>query len=56
MVALDVDVSLIVIGKRDFADMVQAGDPFAVSVVREGIQLYGDFLNECGKGASGKSV
>jgi Arc/MetJ-type ribon-helix-helix transcriptional regulator len=56
MVALDVDVSLIVIGKRDFAGMVQAEDPFAVSVVREGIQLYGRFLNECGKGTPGKSV
>lgn len=53
--ALEVDVSLIVIDKRDFISMVQAGDPFALSVMHEGIQLYGGFLDEYGKGAFGKS-
>jgi len=55
MAALEVDVSLIVIDKRDFAGMVQAGDLFALSVLREGKQLFGDVLNEFGKGASRKS-
>jgi Arc/MetJ-type ribon-helix-helix transcriptional regulator len=55
MAALEVDVSLIVIDRRRFIGMVQAGDPFALSVTSEGIQLYGGFLNEYGKGASGKS-
>lgn len=53
--SLGVDVSLIVIDRRSFISMVQAGDPFALSVVKEGIQLYGGFLDEYGKGAFGKS-
>jgi predicted nucleotidyltransferase len=53
--ALGVDVSLIVLGRGDFIGLVQAEDPFALSVLHEGIQLYGDVLSECGKGASGKS-
>jgi hypothetical protein len=53
--SLGVDVSLIVIERSSFIGMVQAGDPFALSVVNEGIQLYGGFLDEYGKGALGKS-
>jgi Arc/MetJ-type ribon-helix-helix transcriptional regulator len=51
---LGVDVSLIVMDRSSFIGMVQAGDPFALSVVKEGIQLYGGFLDEYGKGAFGK--
>jgi Arc/MetJ-type ribon-helix-helix transcriptional regulator len=53
--ALGVDVSLIVIDKGDFASMVQAEDPFALSVMREGTWLYGGFLSERVKSAPEKS-
>ena len=49
--ALGVDVSLIVMDKERFIGMVEEGDPFAVSVVGEGVQLHGGVLDECGKGA-----
>lgn len=52
--ALGVDVSLIVIGKKRFIRMVGEGDPFALCVVREGVQLYGGFLDEYSKGAFGE--
>jgi Arc/MetJ-type ribon-helix-helix transcriptional regulator len=55
IVALGVDVSLIVVDKRKFASMVQAGDPFALFVMREGTRLYGGFLGERVKSAPGKS-
>jgi len=52
---LGVDISLIVMDKKRFMHMMEEGDSFALSIVREGIQLQGDFLNEYGKSASGKS-
>jgi Arc/MetJ-type ribon-helix-helix transcriptional regulator len=53
---LGVDISLIVIEKKRFIRMVRSGDPFALCVMKEGIQLHGDFLDEHGKGAFGKSL
>jgi Arc/MetJ-type ribon-helix-helix transcriptional regulator len=53
---LGVDISLIVIEKKHFIRMVRVGDPFALSVMKEGIQLHGDFLDEHGKGAFRKSL
>jgi len=50
-----VDISLIVMNKKRFACMVKDGDPFGLSVVSEGIQLHGDFINENSKSAHGKS-
>jgi Arc/MetJ-type ribon-helix-helix transcriptional regulator len=52
--ALGVDVSLIVIDKKRFARMVGEGDPFALSVLKEGIQLQGGFLDEYSESAFGK--
>jgi len=52
--ALGVDISLIVIDKKRFMSMVERGDPFALSIMREGVQLHGGFLDEYSKGASGK--
>ncbi len=51
---LEVDVSLIVINRKRFIRMVDEGDPFALSVIREGIQLYGGFLIEYSKSTLGK--
>jgi len=53
---LGVDVSLIVINKNIFASMVREGDPFAISVINEGIKLRGELLNEYGKSPHRKSV
>jgi len=52
--ALGVDVSLIVIDKRGFVRMARDGDPFALSILGEGVQLWGSFLDEYGEGAFGK--
>lgn len=49
-----VDISLIVIEKKRFIEMVKAKDPFAVSVLMDGIQLYGGTLTEHRKGAFGQ--
>jgi len=54
--ALGVDVSLIVIGKKRFIRMVGEGDPFALSVMREGVQLHGGLIGEYSKSAFGKSI
>jgi len=54
ILALGVDVSLIVVDKKRFTHMVGEGDPFALSIIQEGIQLHGGFLDECGKSAFGK--
>ena len=53
---LGVDVSLIVIEKKRFIPMVRRGDPFALSVMTEGIQLHGGLLGEHSKSAFGKSL
>jgi len=53
--AFGVDISLIVIDKNNFTRMVKDKDPFAMSIISEGIQLQGDILNEYSKGASRKS-
>lgn len=50
--ALGVDISLVVVEKKRFTEMVRGEDPFAVSVLKEGIQLYGGFLIEHGESAS----
>jgi len=49
--ALGVDVSLVVMDRRRFIGMVGEGDTFAVSVLKEGVQLYGGLLDEYGKSA-----
>ncbi|MFQ6073943.1 MAG: nucleotidyltransferase domain-containing protein [Candidatus Bathyarchaeia archaeon] len=49
--ALGIDVSLIVIDRKHFVHMVEEGDPFAISVVREGVQLHGGLLDEYSKSA-----
>ncbi|MCD6443518.1 nucleotidyltransferase domain-containing protein [Candidatus Bathyarchaeota archaeon] len=41
-----IDISLIVVEKRCFLDMIDAGDPFATSILKEGVQLYGGLLDE----------
>ncbi|MBE0519694.1 nucleotidyltransferase domain-containing protein [Candidatus Bathyarchaeota archaeon] len=53
--ALGVDVSLIVMDKKVFIHMAEEGDPFALSIVREGAQLQGSFLDEYSEGTFGKS-
>ena len=53
--ALGIDVSLIVIDKKSFIQMIEKGDPFALSITKEGIQLQGSFQNEYSKGTFGKS-
>lgn len=55
ILALGVAVSLIVVNKKRFIHMVEEGDPFALSIIQEGIQLHGVFLNEYTKSAFGKS-
>ncbi|GEM_PF-1638803 len=52
---LGVDVSLIVINKKSFTGMVEEGDSLALSIIREGVQLQGAFLNEYSKSTFGKS-
>jgi len=52
--ALGVDVSLIVMDRKRFIRMIGDGDPFALSVVREGVQLHGGLLNEYSKGSFGE--
>ena len=52
--ALGVDVSLIVIDRKHFIRMIGEGDPFALSVVREGVQLHGGLLDEYSKGSFGE--
>ena len=54
ILALGVSVSLIAIDKKRFIHMVGEGDPFALSIIEEGIQLYGGFLDEYSKSAFGK--
>ncbi len=51
---LGVDVSLIVIDRNSFNRMVKDEDPFAMSIINEGIQLWGESLSEHSKGAHGK--
>ncbi len=51
---LGVDVSLIVMDRKRFIRMVEEGDPFALSVISDGVQLYGGFLDEYSKSAFGK--
>ncbi len=51
---LEVDISLIVINKESFANMIKDKDPFAISIVNEGVQLQGDCLNEYSKSTHGK--
>jgi len=52
--ALGVDVSLIVMGKDGFIHMIGEGDPFALSIIREGVQLHGGLLDEYSKGSFGE--
>jgi len=52
--ALGVDVSLIVMDKKGFMRMARDGDPFVLSILGEGVQLRGSFLDEYGEGAFGK--
>lgn len=52
---LGIDISLIAIDKNNFTRMIKHKDPFAVSIINEGIQLQGEFLNEYSKSAHGKS-
>lgn len=54
ILALGVDVSLIVVDRKLFIRMVRKGDTFALSVLREGVQLHGGFVDEYGKGTFGK--
>jgi len=53
--ALQVDISLIVMDKKGFIHMAEERNPLALSIIEEGTQLHGDFLNEYGKGTFGKS-
>jgi len=53
--AFGVDVSLIVINKKNFTHMAKNQDPFTTSTINEGKQLQGDFLSEYGKSTHGKS-
>lgn len=50
ILASGVNVSLIIINKESFVSMVEDRDPFALSIINEGVQLYGSFLNEHSKG------
>jgi len=52
---LGVDISLIVIEKKRFIQMVKMREPFALSILKEGIQLHGEFLDEHSKSAFRKS-
>jgi predicted nucleotidyltransferase len=51
---LEVDISLIVINKEVFAEMIKDKDPFAISIINEGVQLQGGLLNEHSKSTHGK--
>ena len=53
--AFGVDISLIVINKKNFTHMAKNQDPFATSTMNEGKQLQGDFLSEYGKSTHEKS-
>jgi predicted nucleotidyltransferase len=53
--ALGVDVSLIVMDRKMFVHMAEEGDPFVLSIVREGVQLQGSFLDEYSEDTFGKS-
>jgi len=53
--ALGVDISLIVIDKDNFIRMIKDKDPFAMSILNEGIQLWGDVLHEYSESTYGKS-
>jgi len=53
--ALGIDISLIVIDKNEFTRMIKDREPFATSIINEGKQLQGDFLNEYSKSTHGKS-
>lgn len=50
-----VDVSLIVINKKEFIHMADNQDPFAIATINEGKQLQGNFLNEYSKSTHAKS-
>lgn len=52
---LEVDISLIVINKDTFTHMTKHKDPFATSIINEGVQLQGDLLNEYSKSTHEKS-
>jgi len=51
---LEVDISLIVINKEVFTEMIKDKDPFAISIINEGVQLQGGLLNEHSKSTHGK--
>ena len=51
---LGIDISLIVINNEAFRHMIKGADPFAVSIINEGIQLHGEFLDEYSKSAHGE--
>ena len=51
---LEVDISLIVISKETFTKMIKDKDPFAISIINEGVQLHGGLLNEHSKSTYGK--
>ena len=51
---LEVDISLIVINKETFTKMIKDKDPFAISIINEGVQLQGGLLNEHSKSTYGK--
>jgi len=53
---MGIDISLIVVNKEAFMHMIEGGDPFAVSIMNEGIQLHGEVLNEHSRGAHGEGV
>jgi len=52
--ALGVVVSLIVVDRKRFLHMIGQEDPFALSVVREGVQLHGGLLDEYSEGSFGE--
>jgi len=53
--AFGVDISLIVVDKGNFIRMIKDKDPFALSVINEGIQLQGELLDEHSKSTHEKS-
>jgi len=54
--ALGMNVSLIVIDKKQFIRTINDGDPFALSIIREGVQLHGGLLDEYNKSSFGKGA
>jgi len=52
---MGIDISLIVVNKEAFVHMIKVGDRFAISVIDEGIQLHGAFLDEYRRSAHGES-